>query len=98
VIVKESYHRKTFFEKIDFNIIKYLPENFFYQIQDAYNGRIMVPFSEYNKVSLGNQGHFFKLNLSGFMPERFYKIVFKVILTDGSELYFDNNFVFKVVK
>ena len=57
----------------------------------------MIPFSDYTKVSLDETGHYFNVSLSGFMPERFYKMIFKVIL-DGQTQYFDTDSQFKVVK
>lgn len=97
--VKESHVRKTFFEEYTFNSVNYVSgsDTFYYQIQDAYNGRIMIPFSEYSKVSLDSNGHYIKLKLSGFMPERYYKIVYK-INSDDADYYIDNNYTFKVVK
>jgi hypothetical protein len=99
VVVSQAHKRKTFYEKLDFNTVSYITgsDDFYYQIQDAYNGRILVPFSKYSKVSCDSKGHYFNLYTSGYMPERFYKITFKII-SDNSELYFDNNYVFKVVK
>lgn len=95
--VKERYQRKTFHENVQYNLIKYLPETFYYQIQDAYNDRVLIPFSDYTKVSLDGKGHFFNLSLSGFLPERYYRIVFKLDY-DETEQFFDDDYIFKVVK
>jgi len=99
VIIKESYQKKTFYEKASVGEIYYLPKDSLqYSIRDAYSNRVMIPFSEYTKVSLDSTGHFFNVSLSGFMPERFYKILFKYIDENNVERYFDKNSQFKVVK
>lgn len=96
--VKPSYVAKTFYEQLRLAEIYYLPENsLYYSIVDAYSNRIMIPFSDYTKVSLDSRGHYFDVSLSGFMPERFYKLIFKIVL-DGQIQYFDTDSQFKVVK
>jgi len=96
--VKPSYVAKTFYEELRLAEIYYLPPNsLYYSIVDAYSNRIMIPFSNYTKVSLDSTGHFFNVSLSGFMPERFYKIIFKIVL-NGEIQYFDPDSQFKVVK
>ncbi len=64
------------------------------------NGKVftdLIPFSNYTKVSLNSEGHYFDVNTIGLMPERFYKIIFKSTI-DSVDTYFDNQYVFKVVK
>ena len=100
IFSKDLYQRKTFTNTnaLSFSIIKYLPQNSaIYQIEDAYTGRIIIPFSQYTKIGCDSLGNYFDLNLNGFMPNRFYRIIFKVTL-DGSDSYFDNNYIFKVIK
>ena len=97
---KDQFQRKTFLNTATtaFNIIKYLPmNNSWYSIVDAYSGRIIIPFSDYTKVSCDLNGNYFDLNFTGFMPERFYKIIFKITF-NGSDTFIDNNNIFKVVK
>jgi hypothetical protein len=100
LVGKDQYQRKTFLNTAatQFSVIKYLPRNnTWYSIVDAYTNRIIIPFSDYTKVSCDTEGNFFDLNLNGFMPERFYKIIFKVTFNDVDS-YFDNQYIFKVVK
>ena len=97
-VVKPSYQPKTFYEEARPGDIYYVEnEKITYSIQDAYSGRTMVPFSEYTYTSLNETGYFFDINLSGFMPERFYKILFKYN-DNGAIKYIDKNVQFKVVK
>ena len=99
LVIKRAYQAKTFYEQATIAEILYLSDgSLSYSILDAYSNRVMVPFSDYTKVSLNSNGHFFNVSLSGFMPERFYKIVFKYIDDDGAEQYIDTNNQFKIVK
>jgi len=96
--LKKSYQAKTFYEEANPGDIYYVAENSLkYSIRDAYSNRTIIPFSDYTNVSLGPQGHYFDLSLSGFMPERFYKIILKYT-ENGVDQYFDKNSQFKVVK
>ena len=100
LVGKDQYQRKTFANTAatNFAIIKYLPkDNTFYSIVDAATGRIIIPFSDFTKVSCDLDGNFFNLNLTGFVPERFYRILFKVTMNDADS-YFDNNYIFKVIR
>jgi hypothetical protein len=100
LVGKDQYQRKTFLNTAatQFSIIKYLPpNNTWYSIVDAYTGRIIIPFSNYTKVNCDLFGNYFDVIFSGMMPERFYKLLFKVTF-DGVDSYFDNNYIFKVVK
>jgi len=95
--VKPSYVAKTFYEELRQGEVYYLPDSASYSIRDAYSNRIMIPFSDYTKISVDETGHYFDVSLSGFMPERFYKTLFKVVM-DGETQYFDSDNQFKVVK
>ena len=98
VTVKKAYQAKTFYEEARTGETFYLPSGSLkYSIRDAYSNRVMIPFSDYTKVSLDSTGHFFDVSLSGFMPERFYKVIFKYT-ENGVDQYIDKNSQFKVVK
>jgi hypothetical protein len=96
---KDLNQRKTFSNVplSNFSIIKYLPHGTQYSIVDAYSGRVIVPFDSYTNISCDLEGNYFDLDLNGFMPERFYKIQFKVPM-NGTDIFLDKNYIFKVVK
>jgi len=97
-LIKKSYEPKTFYETLVLDKIYYLDDNtLFYSIKDAYTNRVIIPFSEYTKVSLNSNGYFFDVILSGFMPEKFYKIDFKYI-DSGAVRYIETTNQFKVIK
>ena len=73
-----------------------LPEETYYQIKDFASDDIIVPFSEFTKVSCDENGNYFNLNLSNWEAGRVYKLEFKVSM-DGVELYFDEDITFTIV-
>jgi len=74
-----------------------LPAGTQYAIYSAQTDDVIINFSEYTTLSKNNNGDYFNLPLSGFQPERYYKILIKVP-NSGSFGYqiHDNNWVFKV--
>ena len=94
---RELYPLKTFTNTFAYNAVKYLPTTTYYQIKDINSNDVIVPFSDYTKVSCDSDGNFIKLNLSNWEVDRKYKIEFKVE-RDGGVEFFDDDIVFGVVK
>jgi len=94
---RERYPLKTFSTTFQYNNIKYLPETSYYQIKDFASDDIIIPFSDYSKISCDSDGNYIKLNLSNWEADRVYKIEFK-IESNGSIQYFDGDYTFSVVK
>jgi hypothetical protein len=97
VFGRELYPLKTFTNVFAYNDIKYLPQTTYYQIKDITSDDIIVPFSDYSKVSCDSTGNYIDLNLSNWEANRTYKIEFK-IEQNGSFQYFDDNIIFSVTK
>jgi len=97
VFGRELYPLKTFSSTFEYKVVKYLPETTYYQIRDYHTDDIIVPFSDYTKVSLDNNGNYFDLNLSNWELQRVYKIELKVT-RNGIDEYFDGDYTFKVVE
>ena len=97
VFGRELYPLKTFSNEFEYNTIKYLPKTTYYQIKDINSDDIIVPFSDYSKISCDSDGNYIKLNLSNWEADRVYKIEFKVDM-DGSIQYFDEDITFSIVK
>ena len=94
---RELYPLKNFSNTFTYNSIKYLPQTTYYQIKDINSDDIIIPFSDYSKVSCDTDGNYIKLNLSNWEADRVYKIEFKVDM-NGSIQYFDEDNVFSIVK
>jgi len=98
IFSRELYPLKTF--KNEFNqytAINYLPITSYYKITDLQSGDIIIPFSEYSKISCDSNGNYIQLDLKNWETDRVYKIEFKVTFNDG-DVYFDNDITFSVVK
>lgn len=98
VIGRELYPLKTFSDTFAYNTIKYLPKETYYQIKDLNSNDIIVPFSNYSKVSCDADGNYIKLNFSNWEIERIYKIEFKVDMGNGDVKYFDDTITFNITK
>ena len=60
---------------------------------------IIVDYDEnYTKISCDENGNYFNLYINGLEPERYYKLLFKSILSNGEILVLDNNYYFKVIR
>lgn len=97
VVARDLYPLKTFASKFPYKTIKYLPQTTYYQIKDFETQDIIVPFSEYSKVSCDTNGNFIKLDLKNWEVDRTYSIEFKIDI-NGSVQYFDDDITFVVVK
>lgn len=97
--VREKYPTITFATQSNYLTSNYIPSSsFFYSIQHADTQETVIPFdTTYTKVSCDTTGNYINLWLDGLQPERYYKLLFRVD-RNQSEEYFDNNYIFKVVK
>ena len=91
------YPLKTFKSEFAYNDVKYLPQTTYYQIKDFSSNDVIIPFSEYSKISCDSIGNYINLNLSNWEVDRKYKIEFKID-QNGSIQYFDDNITFDVVQ
>jgi len=97
IFARELYPLKTFTNKFSYNTTKYLPQNSYYQIKDLLSDDIIIPFSEYSKISCDSNGNFINLNVSNWEAGRTYKIEFKVS-NNGNVQFFDDDITFSIVK
>ena len=95
---REKYPPKTYATKSTDLTVKYLPSSSYYSIKDAHTNESVVPFSiPYTTISCDSTSNYFDLWMDGLQPERYYKFVFKT--TSGSRVeYYDNDYLFKVVR
>jgi len=96
VVGRDLYPVKTFSSTAQYGITKFLPTTSYYQISDYHSDDIVVPFSDYTKLSCDSGGNYFKLNLTNWEVDRVYKIKFKVIINETS-YFFDNDYTFKLI-
>ena len=94
---RELYPVKTFTNTFSYETVKYLPQTTYYQIKDVNSDDVIIPFSDYSKVSCDENGNYIKINFSNWEAGRTYKIEFKVD-NDGDVQYFDNDTTFSLIK
>ena len=97
IFTRELYPIKTFVKQFAYSTLHYLPATSYYQIKDYTSDDIIIPFSDYSKISCDVNGNYINLNLSNWEADRTYKIEFKVII-DGNTQYFDDDITFRIVK
>jgi hypothetical protein len=97
IFARELYPVKTFTNQFSYSTSQYLPTTSYYQIKDFASDDVIIPFSEYSKISCDGDGNYVKLNLSNWEADRVYKIEFKVE-NNGGVQYFDDDITFSIVK
>jgi hypothetical protein len=97
------YSRNKYPQKSPTNLfpqqtVNYLPATTSYAVFDAATDEAIIPYDNiYNKVSCDATSNFIYLDMNGFMPERYYRLEFKI--TDGfTTQYIDDQIYFKVVR
>lgn len=98
VIGREKYPLKSYTNQYGYVDIKYLPSTTYYQIKDAITDEIIIPFSDYTKVSCDSNGNYFKLDLTNWEINRDYYIEIKVVRNGIVEYFIDDNLTFTVEK
>jgi hypothetical protein len=97
VFGRELYPLKTYSNLYGYTDVKYLPPTTYYQVKDAITDEIIIPFSDFSKVSCDGDGNYFKINFNNWEINRRYYFEIKVE-RDGVIDYFPNkNQTFEVV-
>jgi hypothetical protein len=96
VVGRDLYPIKTFSSTAQYGISKFLPTTSYYQIRDYHSDDVIVPFSDYTKLSCDSNGNYFNLNLSNWEVDRVYKVELKVTI-DGVDNFFDEDYTFSVI-
>ena len=97
ILARELYPLKTFTNTFSYETVKYLPQTTYYQIKDVNSDDVIIPFSNYSKVSCDETGNYIKINFSNWEAGRTYKIEFKIDM-DNDIQYFDEHLTFSLIK
>jgi hypothetical protein len=95
---RKKFPRPTFSQNSSFSTMYALPVNTYYQIKDAHNDQIVVPYSNYTKINTNSSGSYFDFYTTMLYPERYYKFEFKVNYSESIEYFNSNDFLFKIIK
>jgi hypothetical protein len=75
----------------------YLPTSSYWSLVDLDTNEVVIDFdSSYTRISADDVSSYFDMYMNGLEPERYYKILLKVV-TGGATQILDNNYYFKVV-
>jgi hypothetical protein len=95
---RPKYPRPVFAQNSVFATIKALPTSSYYQIVDAHNDQIIIPYSEATKISANSNGGYFDFYSTMMYPERFYKFEIKSTIDGITEYFSSSDFIFKITK
>lgn len=97
VAVRDVFPEKNYMTSgSQYKAIKYLPTSSYYSVRDAATEDVVIPFdTESTKISCDSEGNYFNIWFNGLQPERIYRFIIRTEL-DSQEVYFDNNYIFKV--
>ena len=74
----------------------------YYSVRDAQTEDVIIPYGTGSLISCDSTGNYFNLWMNGLQSERYYKLEFKVVsgsnTVDETIQYFDDDFIFKVVR
>lgn len=98
VFGREKYPLKTYTNTYAYNDVKYLPSTTYYQVKDIITDEVIIPFSDYTKVSCNSTGNFFKLNLTNWETQRDYYLEIKVDRDGTIEYFEDKDLTFTIEK
>ena len=94
---RKKYVTKTFTESVLTSSF-YVPKGSgSYSIVDVGTNTTIIPFSSHTSMSADTTSMYFDQWFDNFEPGRYYKILFKLKYTDGSEQIIDNNEEFKII-
>ena len=95
---RPKYPRPEFIQNSVFATMKALPANSYYQIKDAHNDQIIIPYSNYTKINTNSSGSYFDFYTTMMYPERYYKFEIKSEFSGVTEYFNSSDFTFKIVK
>jgi hypothetical protein len=95
---RDKYPRKSPLNLYPIQTVKRLPATVYYSIRDAATDEVIIPYDNiYTKVSCDSTSNFITIDFNGFMPERYYRLEFKIV--DGVlEQRIDDKYYFKVIR
>lgn len=98
IYTRDKYPQKSPTNLFPLQSIKRLPATTYYSVLDAATDETIIPYDDiYTKVSCDNTSNYIYIDMNGFMPERYYRLQFKI--KDGfTEQYVDDDVYFKVVR
>jgi len=101
VKVRAKYPPRTFaLSAFTYTLVNFaLPSTSYWSIKDLDTEEIVVDYdTDYTKISCDPNGNYFDIYMNGLEPERYYKLLFKSVLSNGETIIFDEHYHFKVIR
>jgi hypothetical protein len=97
---RDKYPERQFSTSSIYLNTKVLPSSSYWALKDVKTEEMVVDFdTTYTKISCDNISNYFTLYMDGLEPERYYQILYKIVLANGENIIIDNNSnYFKVVR
>ena len=97
--VRDKFPARAFQTSSVYLTNKALPSSSYWSIKDLDTEEIVVDYdTNYTKISCDSTGNYFDVYMNGLEPERYYKLLFKTVLSNGETVISDNNYYFKVIR
>ena len=97
--VRDKFPARAFQTSSVYLSNKVLPTSSYWSIKDLDTEEIVVDYdTTYTKISCDTSGSYFDIYMNGLEPERYYKLLFKTVLTNSEIVVSDNNYYFKVIR
>jgi len=98
IYARDKYPQKSPTNLFPIQTVKRLPATTYYAIRDAATDEYIIPYDNiYTKVSCDSTSNFIYVDMNGLMPERYYRLEFKIV-SGFTEQYIDDEIYFKVVR
>jgi len=95
---RDKFPQKSPTNTFPMTTVKYLPSDTLYSLVDAATDEVIIPYDNiYTKVSCDSTSNFIYMDMTGLMPERYYRLEFKIV-NSFLEEYINDKFFFKVTR
>ena len=89
---RDKFPTRTFSTSSVYLNAKALPSSSYWALKDVKTEEMVIDFDDsYTKISCDNKSNYFKLYMNGLEPERYYQILYKVVLNNNETIIIDNN-------
>lgn len=96
--VRPKYPTRTFTTGSIYTREYRLPESSYWGIKDEYSEEMIIPFSNYTKISANDTGSFFIVDMNILPPDRYYRVLVRTEIGDTVSTLNVRENIFKVTK
>lgn|SRR5574344_58294 len=97
--VRPTYPTRTYTTDSIYRDDYVLPETSYWGIKNEFTNEMVVDFdTNATGISADESGSYFNLNMDLLEPERYYRLLVKIVREDGTQMTVDNRNIFKVVR